>query len=82
MHIPEQFKTGWLSELPSDIVAEPCQLQIKRGQGDICYENRTITLAASWLASCPYNPENSRIATPEPAGPAENIEDVKENLAF
>ena len=29
MQIPEQFKTGWLSELPSFFVVEPCQYEIK-----------------------------------------------------
>jgi hypothetical protein len=29
VQLPEQFKTGWLSELSSDMVVEPCQLDIK-----------------------------------------------------
>ena len=42
MQILEQFKTGRLSELPSFFVVEPCQYEIrKRGQGDLCYENRS-----------------------------------------
>ena len=42
MQILEQFKTGWLSELLSFFVGEPCQDEIrKRGKGDLSYENRS-----------------------------------------
>ena len=53
-----------------------------RGDGELCSENRTKNSGRFPVSFSPYNPENSRIATPEPAGPAEKIEDVKENLAF